>query len=87
MNFSHFSLIEYDCCSCDILCWFHKLGFYYKCKNASHQGETVIGDNLIISPGGKGANQAVAASKAGSEVDSQLQLVMIKTVILHYKAF
>ena len=32
-------------------------------------GETIIGDKYVIGPGGKGSNQAVAASKAGASVE------------------
>ena len=31
-------------------------------------GETILGEHFIMTPGGKGANQAVAAAKLGAEV-------------------
>jgi ribokinase len=31
-------------------------------------GETVLGDDFVMTPGGKGANQAIAAARLGSEV-------------------
>ena len=31
------------------------------------EGETILGKNFVIGPGGKGSNQAVAAAKAGAK--------------------
>jgi len=36
-------------------------------KKIPDAGETILGKNFIIGPGGKGSNQAVAASKAGAK--------------------
>lgn len=38
-------------------------------KKMPLQGETVLGDNFFTNPGGKGANQAVAAARFGSDVN------------------
>ncbi len=36
-------------------------------KKIPIEGETILGNNFVIGPGGKGSNQAVAASKAGAK--------------------
>ena len=36
-------------------------------KKIPVEGETILGNNFIIGPGGKGSNQAVAAAKAGAK--------------------
>jgi len=39
-----------------------------KSKRIPAVGETILGGDFIMVPGGKGANQAVAAAKLGAEV-------------------
>lgn len=39
-----------------------------KSSRMPQKGETLMGDNFFINQGGKGANQAVAVAKSGSEV-------------------
>ncbi len=40
----------------------------YRAKRMPVMGETVLGDSFALGPGGKGSNQAVAASMAGGDV-------------------
>ena len=38
-------------------------------KKIPEKGETILGDDFVVGPGGKGSNQAVAAAKSGSQVN------------------
>ena len=44
------------------------LDLIFKLPKLPQAGETILGPNLHIEPGGKGANQAVAAARDGAEV-------------------
>ena len=41
-------------------------------------GETVLGNEFVMSPGGKGANQAVAAARLGGKVSFLGKLYQIR---------
>ena len=45
------------------------------------EGETILGKNFVIGPGGKGSNQAVAAAKAVQKLFLFQRLVMINLVL------
>ncbi len=53
-------------------------------KSIPIPGETLIGDNYVIGPGGKGSNQAVAAAKAGAKTFfiSKIAITLIPPVLL-----
>ena len=38
-------------------------------KKIPEKGETILGEDFVVGPGGKGSNQAVAAAKSGSNVN------------------
>jgi ribokinase len=41
------------------------LDLSFRCRRLPHAGETVLCDGAMVSPGGKGANQAHAAQRYG----------------------
>jgi len=60
-------MLESDACKSEVTV----LGIFvadttFKAKRMPKIGETLFGDQFYLSPGGKGSNQAVAASKAGA---------------------
>lgn len=44
--------------------------FTIKTQHAPRDGETVVGDDADIGPGGKGSNQAIAAARLGAQVSA-----------------
>ena len=40
-----------------------------QCKHLPIPGQTILGDSFVTNPGGKGANQAVAAAKCGAKTE------------------
>ena len=49
-------------------------------------GETILGGSFMMSGGGKGANQAVAASRLGGEVTFVARVVTICSASVHSRA-
>jgi ribokinase len=57
------------------------------CDRFPRPGETVLGSKLIIGPGGKGSNQATAASRLGANVTFIAKIgrdTIAETLIAHY---
>ena len=51
-----------------VLGWIH-MDLVVRAARLPEAGDTVIGEELFVVPGGKGANRAVAAARLGGEVD------------------
>ena len=41
----------------------------YRAERAPRMGETILGNSFALGPGGKGSNQAVAASRCHARCD------------------
>ena len=48
-------------------------------------GETILGDNYNIGPGGKGCNQAIAISRLGERVINSKKTILILQILLFLK--
>lgn len=48
--------------------------FVVRCRQLARPGETVLGDDVVRLPGGKGANQAAAAARLGADVSLMASL-------------
>ncbi|WP_236879582.1 PfkB family carbohydrate kinase, partial [Clostridioides difficile] len=53
------NIVVIGCVNMDMVCYVDK---------RPEKGETVLGHSFFTSPGGKGANQAISASKLGANV-------------------
>lgn len=51
-----------------VVCGSANMDMVVRADELPEPGQTVLGDELITAPGGKGANQAVAAARLGAEV-------------------
>ena len=54
-------------------------------KKLPSPGETIIGDNYIIGPGGKESNQAVAISRSGGK-PSLILLLKLEKLLHNYQS-
>ena len=54
-------------------------------ENIPIKGETVLGRNHLVGPGGKGSNQAIAAARLNGNVNFITKWVKIAMLIWHLK--